>query len=117
MDRPGPCWVSHAPDWSLGCSCFIAPKSLTGCEHDALPAGDAEFETCRDPLRPLGEMCGRHGRADLVRCGLEQFEPAIEMCGVDGELHVHDHRCSLIAARHQRHRRPECAHLLQMWLP
>src|SRR5262249_42270590 len=42
---------------------------------------------------------------------------AIEMCGVDRQHHMFRHRRAVIAAAHERHRRPERAHLSEVWLP
>ena len=48
------------------CSCLVASKSFAGAEHDAVRAGDAEFEARRDPPRAFDEMRFRLGRTELA---------------------------------------------------
>ena len=93
--------VTTVHDWPLLCSCLVASKSFPVAEHDAVGAGDAEFEAGRDPPRPFDKMRFRLGRADLAGGLLEQLKPAVEMIGVDRQRQMLDHRRAVVAARHQ----------------
>src|SRR5436309_16055958 len=86
---------------SLDCSCFAAPKSFTGTEQDALPAGDAEFEAGRNPPRQFDEMCSCRRRTNFAGGLFEQRQPAVEMTAIDRQWRVLGHRRAVVAARHQ----------------
>src|SRR6185312_9501420 len=83
----------------------------------ALTHGHAELETVGNPPGTVDEMRRRHGRAQLVGSRLEDRDPAVEMLGRDGKLEVRLHWLAMIAAGHQRDRRPERAELQHMRFP
>ena len=115
-----------------------APCSVTTCCYDALiDTAPAWLRRNRSPLPSMtpcapampSSRLAAIRRARSTKCAaasggqisravcLEQFEPAVEMPGIDRQRQVLGHRRAVIAARHQRDRRPERAHLRQMRLP
>src|SRR5438067_8474439 len=96
---------------------FAAPKPFSDTEQNALRTRYAELETSGNPSRTFDEMGFGLRGTDFPGGGLEQREPTVEMVGVNGQRQVLGHRRTVIAARHQRDRRPERTHPRQMRLP
>src|SRR5262245_221315 len=80
--------------------------------------GEAQLQGLGNAVGTVDEDGRRIRWAGLDRRGLEQRQPALEMCRREfGQLRMRLHRRALVAARHQRHRRPEGAELVEMRIP
>ena len=138
-----PAKVKHQPDRPAsapGCCrnrIGLLLRSVTTCARSVIHAAPASLRRNRSPVPSMtpcapampSSRLAAIRRARSTKCAsasggqisravcLEQLEPAVEMRGIDRQRQMLDHRRAVIAARHQRDRRPERAHLRKMRLP
>src|SRR5579883_536435 len=79
--------------------------------------GDANLEAVGEPTGALDEVRGRGRRTEFVRGLGKQFQPTIEMRGIDRQRQMLGQRLTVVAPAHQRHRRPEIVHAAEVRLP
>src|SRR5690242_14322491 len=94
-----------------------SPEARATGEKLPVMARNPELQALGDTTRPLDEVLRRRGRTDVMGGRLEQREPAVEMLRIDRQRQMVGHRRAMVATGHQRDRRPEGAHPLQMRLP